>query len=55
MEEVRSALKVLTGKPTGKRPLVRLRRIRDYNIRMNLKEMYVNTRNWIDSAHGIDY
>ena len=36
MEEGRSAFKMLTGKPTGKKPLGRLRRIREVNIRMDL-------------------
>jgi hypothetical protein len=36
MEEGRSAFKILTGKPTGKKPLGRLRRIREVNIRMDL-------------------
>ena len=39
MEEGRSAFKILTGKPTGKRPLGRLRRRWEDNIRMDLKEM----------------
>ena len=34
MEEVRSAYKVLTGKPTGKRPLGSPRRRWEGNIRM---------------------
>ena len=33
----RSAFKILTGKPTGKRPLGRPRRRWEDNIRMNLK------------------
>ena len=37
MEEGRSAFKILTGKPTGKRPLGRPRHIWEDNIRMNLK------------------
>ena len=36
MEEDRSAFKILTGKPTGKKPLGRLRHIWEGNIRMNL-------------------
>ena len=47
MEEVRSAFKILTGKPTGKRPLGRLRRRWEENIRMDLKEIGINTRNWV--------
>ena len=38
MEEGRSAFKILTGKPTGKRPLGRRRRRWEDNIRMDLKE-----------------
>ena len=41
---------ILRGKPTGKRPLGRLRRRWEDNIRMDLKEISINTRNWIDSA-----
>jgi hypothetical protein len=37
MEEGRSAFKILSGKPTGKRPLGRPRRRWENNIRMNLK------------------
>ena len=39
MEEGRSAFKILTGKPIGKRPLGRSRRRWEDNIRMNLEEM----------------
>ena len=45
MEEGRSAFKILTGKPTGKRPLGRLRSRWEDNIRMDLKEIGTNTRN----------
>ena len=55
MEEGRSAFKILTGKPTGKRPLGRPRRRWEDNIRMDLKEIGINTRNWVDSAHDRDY
>jgi len=47
MEEGRSAFKILIGKLTGKRPLYRPRRKWDGNIRMNLKEIGINTRNWV--------
>ena len=41
----RSAFKIVTGTPTGKRPLGMPRhRWRD-NIRMDLKEIGINTRN----------
>ena len=39
MEEGRSAFKILTGKPTGKRSLGRFRRRWEDNIRMNLEEI----------------
>jgi hypothetical protein len=51
MEEGRSAFKILTGKPTGKRPRHRW----DDNIRMDLKEIDINTRNWVDAALDRDY
>ena len=47
--------KGLTGKPTGKRPLVRARRRWEDNIKMDLKEIGINTRNWVDSAQDRDY
>ena len=37
MEEARSAFKILTGKPIGKRSLGRLRRRWEDNIRMDLE------------------
>jgi hypothetical protein len=55
MEEARSAFKILTGKPTGKRPLRRPRRRWEDNIRMDLKEIGTNTRNWVVSAQDRDY
>ena len=44
MEEGRSAFKLLTGKPTGKKPLGKPRRRWEDNIRMNLKEKKVSIR-----------
>ena len=41
-----SAFQILTGK----RPLGRPRRRWEDNIRMDLKEIGINTKNWIDSA-----
>ena len=46
---------ILTGKPTEKRPLGRPRRRWQDNIRMDLKEIGINTRNWVDLAHDRDY
>ena len=48
MEEGTSAFKILTGKPTGKRPLGRPRRRWEDDVRMDLKELSINTRNWAD-------
>ena len=45
-----SAYKILTGKPTGKRPLGRPRRRWDDNIRIDLKEIGIDIRNWVDSV-----
>ena len=53
-EEGRSAFKILTGIPTGKRPLGRPRRRWEDNIRMDLKEIGIDTRNWVDSAQDRD-
>ena len=50
MEEGRSAFKILTGKPTGKRPLGRSRLRWEDNIRMDLEEICINAGNWVDSA-----
>ena len=55
MEEGRSAFKILTGKPTGKIPSGRPRRRWEDNIRMYLKEICINTRNWVDLAQDRDY
>ena len=55
MEEGRSAFKMLTGYPTGKRPLGRPRRRWKDNIRKDIKEIGMNTRNWVDSAQDGDY
>ena len=48
MEEGWSAFKILTGIPTGKRPLGRPRRKWENNIRKVIKEMGINTRDWDD-------
>ena len=55
MEESRSAFKISTGKPTGKRPLGRPRRRWEDNIRMHLEEIGNNAGNWVDSAQDRDY
>ena len=43
-----TAFKILTGKPTGKRPLERPRW--EDNIRIDLEEIGINAGNWVDSA-----
>ena len=53
--EGRSAFKMLTGKPTGMRPLKRSRRIWEDNIRMYFKEIDINTRNRVYMAQDKDY
>ena len=55
MEEGRSAFKLLTGKPTGKRPLGRSRRRWEDNIRMDLEGIGINAGNWVDSAQDRNY
>ena len=55
MEEGRSSFKILIGKSTGKRPLESPRRRWEDNIRMDLKEIGINTRNWVDLAQDTDY
>ena len=50
MEEGRSAFKILTGKPTGKRPSGRPKRRWEDNIRMDHEEIGISTGNCVDSA-----
>ena len=50
IEDGKSAFKILTGKPTGKALLGRPRRRWEVNIRMDLKEIGINTTNWVDSV-----
>ena len=55
MEGSRSALKMLTGKPTGKRPLGRPRRRWEDNIGMDLEEIGINAGNRVDSTQDRNY
>ena len=55
MEEGRSAFKILTGKPIGKRSLGRPRRRWEDSARMGVKEISINAINWVDSAQDRDY
>ena len=50
-----STSKILTATNTAKRPSGRPRRRRGDNIRMDLREICTNTRNWVDSAQDRDY
>ena len=47
--------KILTGKPTRKKPLGRPRRRWEDNIRMDLEEIGINASNWVDSAQDRNY
>ena len=49
MDEDRSAFIILTGTPTGKRSLGRPRRRWEENIRMDIREIDIDTRNWVDT------
>ena len=55
MEEGRSAFKILTGKPTRKRSLGRPISRWKENIRMDVKEIRITMRNWVDSAKDRTY
>ena len=55
MEGDMSAFKILTGKPTGMRPLGRPWRRWEDNIRMDLEEIGINEGNWVDSAQDRNY
>ena len=46
----RGAYRTLVGRPEGKRLLGRLRRGRDYDIRMVLQEVGWRDMDWIDLA-----
>ena len=49
-----SAFRILTGKPTGKRPSGRPRRRWEDSIRMNLKEIGINTSSCVDWVQDRD-
>ena len=54
MEEGRAISKILTGELSRKRSLGRFRGRCEVNVRMHLKEVSVNTRNWIVSSQDMD-
>ena len=53
MEESKNAFKILTGNPIVKRPLGRPRLRLVDNIRMDVKEIGINTRNCVDSDRDL--
>ena len=53
MEESRSAFKILTGKPTGKRFLERSKHKWEDNIKVDIKEIGVNTGKCVDYWRGL--
>ena len=55
MEEGRNAFNILIGKPTGKRPLGWPRSRWEDNVRMDVKEIGISTRNWVDLIQYRDY
>ena len=52
---IKSAFRILTDKPIGKRPLGRPRRRWENNIRIDLEEMSISAGNWVDSAQDRNY
>ena len=54
MEERRVVYKVLMGKPEGKRPLGRLRRRWEDNIKMDLQEVGKGCEDWMELAQDRD-
>ena len=54
MKDYTRAFKSLTGTPTGKRLLERPRRRWDNNIRMDFKEIGINTMGWINYIQDRD-
>jgi hypothetical protein len=53
-EENRNACRILVGNPEGKRPLRRLRRRWEDNIKMDLREIGWDGMDWIDLAQDRD-
>jgi len=54
MEDRRGVLRVLVGKPEGKRPLGRPRRRWENNIKMDLQEVGCGGMDWIQLAQDRD-
>ena len=54
MEKFRNAYRVLVGKPESKRPLGRTRRRWEDNIKIDLREVGSDPRDWIALAEDRD-
>jgi hypothetical protein len=54
MGEVRGAYTILVGRPEGRKPLGRPRRIWEDNIKMDLREIGFGDVDWIRWAHDRD-
>ena len=54
MEQSRNAYRVLVGKPESKRPLGRPRHRWEDNIKMDLREVCCDPRDWIALAEDMD-
>ncbi|KAJ4449577.1 hypothetical protein ANN_00979 [Periplaneta americana] len=54
MSESRNAYRVLVGRPEGKRPLERRRRRWEDNIKMDLREVGYDDKDWINLAQDRD-
>ena len=54
MGERRGVYRVLVGKPEGKRPLGRPRRVWEDNIKMDHQEMGCGSMDWIELAQDKD-
>jgi hypothetical protein len=54
MGETRNAYRILVGKPEGKRPLGRPRRTWVDNIKMDIREIGWDGRDWIELAQDRD-
>jgi hypothetical protein len=50
MGEGRSVYRIVVGRPEGKRPLGRPRRRWEDNIKMDLREIWIDGANWIQLA-----
>ena len=55
MEEGKNGFNILKGRPTGKRPLERPKHRWEDNIRIDLKEIGINMREWVDLILDRDY